>query len=112
MLKFLGKFDNFKEVESDEFIELFKKDYNMLDLKTNDVIVTVGEDDFESKVTNEIYEGMIITNKVSKNNHFSVVYNRNYLIDVMFNEDGFQFIRIRPISILDKFDKKYRLLIN
>jgi len=112
MLKFLGKFDNFKEVESDEFIELFKKDYNMLDLKTNDVIITVAEEDFGDKLANELSEGILITNQVYKNNHFLVVYNDKYLIDLNFNHEGFNYIRVRHISILDNFKSKYRLLIN
>ncbi len=119
MLKLLGIFDNYKELESDEFVGLFEHDYNMRDLKSGDVIVCEYVDkDSDAAFTyryNELVDGVLISNKVIETLHFLVVYKDKYVIDLTF-EDQRNCIRIRRLeSCLNNIDKTkwrlYKLLI-
>ena len=119
MLKLLGIFDNFKELESDEFVTLFEHDYNIKDLKSGDVIVLeyVDKDSDEAYTYryNELAEGILLSNKVLETLHFLVVSQDKYVIDLTF-EDQRNCIRIRKMdTCLDNIDKTrwklYKLLI-
>lgn len=114
VLKLLDIFDKYKDIESDDFVGLFEKDYNLKQLKHGDIIICeytdVESDDSYSYRNNEFCDGILVTNKVMEVFHFMLVYKDSYILDLSFNKKRENYIRIRSFSCLEDIDKtKWKL---
>jgi len=100
MLKYLDIFINFYKVESNDFIELFNKDYNLNNFENNDVIVWETLNEEPSYCNREINEGVLVSKKYPSTIHFGIIYLNKYLIDLTYSE-GYNLIRFRNIEELN-----------
>jgi len=99
MLKYLDIFEKYYKIESNEFVELFDKDYNLKDFNNNDLIIWQDIDEEPTYCNREFIDGVLISKKYDSGLHFGVVYQDKYLIDLTYS-DGFNLIRIRKIEDL------------
>lgn len=110
MLKFLDIFNKYCEIDSNDFINLFEKDYNLKSFNNNDIIVWEDINGENAYGNRELKEGVLVSRKYDSTIHFGVVYLDHYLIDVTF-VDNYNVIRIREISELNFTNKDSNVFV-